>query len=216
VAPADSRDFFHDPGTPEPAYIPDLVPPIDTRAMEILARPLPKLVQDNEPVVMLASLATNPAEPAVEIAPLSTEPRPWESADLTKGGRSRRTVKVTSQPVGASNYSGDDLQALCHTPCDLQVTPGSYTLRLNAPGYQEESRPIKVATSGTDVDVVLKMARGRVIVEGSAPVTVNGSPVPAQTPVEISLAPGLYRICDRMVMIKPNARLRLQLTSGMR
>jgi len=70
-----AREFFHDAGSTEPVHISDLVPPVDPTEMEMLARPLPKLVQDAEPVVLLAALSANPAE-AAQSASLPVLPAP--------------------------------------------------------------------------------------------------------------------------------------------
>jgi tetratricopeptide (TPR) repeat protein len=54
---AEDRDFFRDLGTTEPVILSDMIPAVDTANMEMLARPLPKLVTDPAPVVLLADLA---------------------------------------------------------------------------------------------------------------------------------------------------------------
>lgn len=77
---AGAREFFRDAGSTEPVHISDLVPPVDPTEMEMLARPLPRLVQDAEPVVLLAALSANPAE-ASQSASLPVLPAPRVAGD---------------------------------------------------------------------------------------------------------------------------------------
>jgi hypothetical protein len=76
---------------------------------------------------------------------------------------------------------------------------------------------------GADQELILSLnpIRGSVIVMTTAPasLTVNGTTIDAQPPVELSLAPGAYRIGARIgpdlrerdLMVKPGARLRLEI-----
>ena len=61
---SDSGEFFHDAGSRQPPRISDLLPPIDRTNLDIYSKPLPKLVDDPAPVVLLASLSADPATAA--------------------------------------------------------------------------------------------------------------------------------------------------------
>ncbi len=248
AAPADARDFFRDAGSADPVYISDLIPPIDKSRMEVLTRPLPALVSDNEPVVLLAALSANPAEvPQTTALPVLAAPRlagenPWrelsnlrsspvapeatpapperprESVDFSNGARTPRQLRVTTQPTAARIFIDDSTEALCQSPCDIQTAPGSHTVRLSLAGFQEESRTVLLATSGTEVEVAFQPARGSILVETpAATLRVNGTAITSPSPVELSLLPGLYRIAadfnsgtqERLINLKPGARLRL-------
>jgi hypothetical protein len=79
---SDAREFFRDPGSVQPVVLAALVPQVDTSNMELLARPLPKLVPDTEPVVLLAALSANPAEAVAAALPELAAPKisaenPW-------------------------------------------------------------------------------------------------------------------------------------------
>ena len=244
---SDAAQFFRDAGSSRPVRVADLIPHVDTTAMEILARPLPTLVQDSEPVVLLAALSANPAEAAQAAAlPVLPAPRlpgenPWrelsqfntaapapapaesqpETADLTHGGRVRRLLQVTTQPAGARIFIGDTPDPVCQSPCTVQVAPGSYSIRVNLPGYEDETKPVRITIAGTSLQIPLRAIRGNLIVQTSAPaeLKLNDTPLSVPAPVELSLVPGLYRISanfgsatrERLITIKPSARLRLEL-----
>jgi len=227
-AASDARDFFKDPGSAQPAVLSDLIPAVDTSAMELLVRPLPKLVADPEPVVMLAALSMNPADAAsaaVPEQPVARGPEPPPPAPVEHlantaeigDGRARRPVQVTSQPAAARIFVGDALNPACETPCTIQAAAGTYKLSLSLAGYRSEDREVQVAAKPVDLDVPLAQIRGNVVIDapaGSA-LKVNGTPVPNPAPVELSLIPGLHRISvetggavrERTINVKPEARL---------
>jgi hypothetical protein len=130
-------------------------------------------------------------------------------------------LKLTSEPSGARAMLDDRLDAVCQTPCDMRVTAGSHTVRIALARYKDEERTVKVDTKITEVAVPLALARGVVIVETPAPATlkVNGTAVNISTPAELALIPGLHVISadfgsgsrERVLMVKPGARLRVQL-----
>jgi hypothetical protein len=247
-APAEgARDFFKDPGSTQPVVLADVVPAVDVAALELLTRPLPKLINDAEPVVLLSTLSANPAEasapapelpvpkinaenawreisqtPAarpVENAATPQSDRPMATRDISPAAKVHRSIQVTSQPAGARIFNGDDAEAACETPCTLQAGPGAYKLQLHLPGYRPETREVQVAAKNLEVDVPMTVVRGSVIVEAppDAVLRVDGTVIPNPAPVELSLLPGLHRITieksgtirDRVVNLKPEARLRL-------
>lgn len=118
---ADARAFFQDAGPADPVLIADLLPPIDRSEMEILARPLPKLVIDAEPVVLLSALSANPADlaptpalpelPALRIA----GEHPWqEIAQMT-------TAAVVADPTAQPPQERGSILVEAATPADLKV-----------------------------------------------------------------------------------------------
>jgi len=221
---SDARDFFRDAGSPQPVVLASLIPAVNTSTMEMLARPLPKLVQDPEPVVLLAALSANPGDsagaslpelpaprivgenPWREIAQLQAGPpaeassapveRPMSTADISGGARIHRSVQVTSEPEGAHIFIGETPEPVCETPCTVQAAAGTYSVRVSLEGYRDEIREIRVTAKGAGLDVPLSKVRGSVLVEtaGSAAVKVNGTAVAGQAPMELSVIPGLYRI----------------------
>jgi tetratricopeptide (TPR) repeat protein len=238
---SDAAQFFKDSGPREPVRIATLIPPVDRKPFEIYTRPLPKLVEDAEPVVLLASLAADkPADQAPAMLPVVPAPsiagdHPWreirsisgvpapapravQNVDLAANAASRGILSITTEPAGARVFIGETAEPACETPCKAQLADGTYSIRFSKPGFQDEQRSVEM-TSSQDLAVPLTYLRGSVIVESPSPaaIRVNGTPVGAQTPAELSFVPGLYRISaefgsatrDRVLMIKPGARLRL-------
>jgi tetratricopeptide (TPR) repeat protein len=243
-----SKEFFRDAGPGQPVRIADLIPPVDRASLNTYGQALPKLADDPEPVVLLASLATGPtAVPNAPMPPLSqpaiTGDHPWaevkassvsasqgsatnadrpvSTADLASGARIHRVVLLTSEPAGAHVFAGEGTYPVCVTPCNLQVADGTHSLRVSLAGYEEQRQKVVVKGADRRVAIAMHPIQGSVIVETAAPVpiTVNGTPVGAQSPAELALAPGLYRIGaqfgadvrDRILMVKPGARLRLEI-----
>jgi hypothetical protein len=244
---ADSGEFYRDRGSSQPPRIADLIPPVDPAAFDIYSRPLPRLTDDRQPVVLLASLSADPGAAAQNVAPpplsapaiagehpwteLKTlldrnaagsgtqQARPMQAADLAPNARVRRVILVTTEPPGAKVFSADLPDPLCETPCSVQVSEGKYPLRVSLPGYQEEKQTIHTAGADREFRASLVPVRGSVVLETPSPaaVTINGTPAPAQSPVELALLPGLYRIGadwgagrrERLLNVKPGARLRL-------
>ena len=146
-------------------------------------------------------------------------PRAVQNVDLAANAASRGILSITTEPVGARVFIGEAAEPTCETPCKAQLAEGTYAIRFSKVGFQDELRSVEM-TSSQDLAVPLTFLRGSVIVEAPLPATlkVNGTPVGAQTPAELSLAPGLYRISaelasgtrDQVLMIKPGARLRLE------
>jgi tetratricopeptide (TPR) repeat protein len=143
AAPADARDFFRDAGTPDPIYISDLLPPVDQSEMEILARPLPKLVSDAQSVVLLSVLTANPGDapqsaglpdlpapripgesPWRELAQLRTDPVAIDPAALPAQERGRILVQTPS-PV---EIRVNGMPIPNQPPLELSLQPGLYRI----------------------------------------------------------------------------------------
>lgn len=243
-AASDPSAFFDEPGFAEPPYIQDMLPRLDMASFEVLSRPLPRMVSDSEPVALLAALDASRAEGAPPVplpqlsppriagdhpwaemraprasaaAPIKAEPQ-RQTAEIPGNPRNRRLLSVTTEPAGASIlFEGEPV---CVSPCDIHAPTGPHELRFALAGFEDRVTSVTVAGPQTNVDLPLVVARGTVIVEAPtpAPITVNGVGAGGATPVEISLAPGLYRIAtqggtiqERFITVKPGARLHLTL-----
>lgn len=120
-ASADARDFFRDAGSADPVYIADLLPRIDPSEMELLARPLPKLVSDAEPVVLLSALAANAADaPQSAALPDLPTPRipgesPWREIDQL------RTEPVVADPAAQLVPERGSILVQTASPVELRV-----------------------------------------------------------------------------------------------
>jgi hypothetical protein len=224
LASANSKDssaFFRDRGSADPVQIASFLPPIDKTNMETLVRPLPKLIEDTEPVVLLESLAADRADGAApaplpalapariagdhpwnEIqalaarrAPAKAAERPLQTAELSGNPPTRRLLAVTTEPAGAKIFV-DDEPDVCQSPCEIQLAAGTHSVRVTLSGFEPRTAEVKLAGPKTDLALELTQSRGNVVIEMSATaaVKVNGTAVAASTPFEMALMPGLYRI----------------------
>jgi hypothetical protein len=154
AAPADAADFFRDPGSANPVLIADLLPPIDPSEMELLGRPLPELVADSAPVVLLAALSADAAEvshagslpalppsripgdhPWLEISQLPTS---TTVADPASPPQARGAILVESSAPLELRVNGTRITD--PTPLELSLQPGYYRV---ASGKQEREINVK-------------------------------------------------------------------------
>jgi hypothetical protein len=187
-------------------------------------------IPQNVQLPALGSPAIAGEQPWSELKPLlaarasADGPKPsrtLESVDLAGSGRVRRTVLVTSEPTGAQVHLGANTNPLCQTPCGIQVSEGTYSLRTTLAGYQDNQQSVQTAGADRELRATLTPIRGNVIVETPSPgsVAINGIKGAAQSPVELALLPGVYRIGvdfgsgmqERVITIKPATHLRLQI-----
>jgi hypothetical protein len=222
ATPGEDREFYRDPGSRQPPQIASLLPSIDRAGLEIYGRPLPRLADDREAVVLLASLSTEPVatSPGAGIpslgAPVVAGDRPWielqsaaagsitspamtrplQAADLGHNARIRRVILVSTDPPGAKVFSADLPDPLCETPCSLQVAEGRQSLRVSLAGYEDQRQTIQTAGADREFKATLIPVRGNVtvITPGVAQITLNGTAIPAQAPATLMLLPGLYRV----------------------
>ena len=221
---SDMAEFFRDSGPTEPIRIATLLPPIDRKEMDLLARPLPKIVQDTEPVVLLAALSADSTEalqgtlPGIP-DPVATLENGWREAlaarrrpapppaqiepahdlqtvDLAPEIKTAHLLKLTSEPAGARVVVDNRTDPSCQTPCDLRLEGIPHAFRFNLAGYKDEERALTLEGKVTELVVPLFLIRGTVIVEtsGSATLKVNGVPVNVSAPAELALLPGLHSI----------------------
>ena len=224
VPAPDAREFFRNPGSTQPVVLSDIIPPVDTSTMELLARPLPKLVQDVEPVVLISALAVSAEGPMASTLPELPAPRvagenPWReaqqllasrpaglsmspaehpvaTAEIGGASKIRGPMQVSSQPAGARIFIGAAIEPTCETPCTVNAPGGTYSVRLSLAGYREEVRDVRVTSKGSELEIPLEAIRGTVLLEAPADATVkiNGRPMGGPAPVELALIPGLYQI----------------------
>ncbi len=239
---SDADQFFRDPGPREPVHIGAMIPAIDRAPLEIYRRPLPKLVEDTTPVALLASFALD-APASVPLPPLAASSfsgeSPWreatsagraetiparavQTADLSAGAAEPGTLQITSDPAGARVFVGAASDPACETPCNLKLAAGDYSLRLTLAGHREVQQNVQVKAEMQDLAIPMEILRASLLIESASPgsVKVNGIAVEAGgSPVELSFAPGLYRVGanfgsgyrERLLFLKPAARLRLDL-----
>jgi hypothetical protein len=120
-----------------------LLPRIDPSEMELLARPLPKLVSDAEPVVLLSAFAANAADPPQsaglpdlpapripgespwrEIGQLRTEPVVANTTAQPVPERS--SILVQTVPPAELRVNGTPISN--QPPVELSLQPGLYRI----------------------------------------------------------------------------------------
>ena len=209
--------------------------------------PLPALappsVTGDSPWQEVALVKARAAAPAAAPAPRPVQAVDLSGADAAVASR---LLQVTSQPSGARLFivppaasptvadtatpisdaatpapppPPQPLQPACETPCNVRLPEGEQTLRLTLANYQDAQQTVQLNIDNQELMVPLSQLRGSVMVESAAPadILVNGMPAGSQSPAELSLAPGLYRIGvnssgkieERLLNVKPGARLKL-------
>jgi hypothetical protein len=195
AAPGLDEEFFRDRGVAEPARITPLVPKVDQRRMEILMRPLPRMVLDADPVTLLEALSANraadqlpPQLPSLPAARVSDE-RPWAEAQrmisdaraaksavpepeqaarmsaAVGSGKTLRTVAIDTTPPGASIFLNEMTESVCTSPCDLKVRPGTYALTATLAGFESLTEEIRVGTAPVPLTLSFNPIRGKVFID---------------------------------------------------
>ena len=217
IAQPDAGAFFRDAGSTQPVILSALIPPVDTTNMELLARPLPKLVPDPEPVVLLAALSAVPGEPAAAAAlpempppsiagenpwreaqqllarratetPAAVAERPMSTGDISGSAKVHHPLQVTSRPAGARISIGDHPEPVCETPCTIEAAPGSYFVRVTLAGYREMVRETRVTAKGAEVDVALDVIPGNVAIEAPGATALKVNGVPVPGQAPLEVA----------------------------
>lgn len=148
---SEDRDFFKDAGPAAPVFISDLLPPIDQSEMELLARPLPKLVTDSKAVALLTAFAASPANvPPGETLPVLPAPRvagesPWRELSQLR----TEVTPPAADPAGPPQERGSIVIETASTdlrvngtpvpnpdPVELSLKPGLY--RIEGAGADRE------------------------------------------------------------------------------
>jgi hypothetical protein len=217
--PANSS-FLRDPGPAEPVRLSPLLPQIDKQRMAILVRPLPRLIEDKDPVALLESFAADApagAQPMLPAIPASRFTVEGFWRELNEQGRATsatpeakepalssavlaqspgtRVLAISSTPAGARVFVGAALESPCQTPCELRAAAGTYAIRAALPGYEEEIQAVRLISRRGEVNFTLKSVRGYVTLSTGTPAAVrlNATPLLASLPAQLALIPGLYR-----------------------
>jgi serine/threonine-protein kinase len=148
--------------------------------------------------------ATEPAPNAASKAAQSEKPSPMgppaKQAPRRQPERPEtvQPVTVISSPAGASATLDGRPDAVCTTPCTLDVAPGRHNISLVLPGYQVERREFEVASDPVELPAIVLRAPGGTLMLSSVPegasVLINGKATGKTTPAQIQLPLGSYRV----------------------
>jgi uncharacterized membrane protein len=107
-------------------------------------------------------------------------------------------VTVITSPAGATAMLDGRHETACSTPCSVDAAPGRHTVSIVKPGYQAEHRDVAVGSGPLELPIViLRATQGTLWITSSpagAAITINGKRFPQNTPAQIPLPPGSYRV----------------------
>ncbi len=107
-------------------------------------------------------------------------------------------ISIISSPGGATATVDGHPEMACTTPCTINVLPGKHTVAVTLPGYGIEHRDIFVGSYPMEMQAVVLRATGGTLMLTSEPqgaqVMVDGRATGQNTPAEVTLRPGTYRI----------------------
>jgi serine/threonine protein kinase len=109
-----------------------------------------------------------------------------------------QAVSIITSPGGATATLDGNPEMACTTPCKIDALPGRHTVAVTLPGYGIEHREIFVGSYPLEMQaVVLHMTGGTLMLTSEpqgAQVMVDGRSTGQNTPAELTLRPGTYRI----------------------
>jgi serine/threonine protein kinase len=182
-------------------WIHDLVEPGsssngDQASEEAPARTTPQTAPDRRSPMPAPTQATPSQQDNTPSQPVSTPPvqhssKPDEPA-------TNQTVKVLTDPAGATATLDGSSELSCRTPCKLPASSGVHTVMITLTGYQAESREVRVSHEDTEMPLVSMRAANGVLMLTSDPsglsVIVDGRSTGYQTPVRMTLPAGPHNV----------------------
>lgn len=160
----------------------------------------PETPKQTAPVQSDGQNAEKPAETpeAAPEQPKAEQPKPERPKVKPRPPIGPQDVMVTSEPASATATLDNDPSASCKTPCVLHVMPGRHTVSINQPGFQQESREVRIIDSPYEMPLVTLRARGGTIMVSSNPpgatIFLNDKPTDKVTPARLSVVPGAYNV----------------------
>jgi serine/threonine-protein kinase len=128
--------------------------------------------------------------------PVSTPP--VQRASRTDEPVTNQSIEVLTDPAGATATLDGSSELTCRTPCKLPASSGVHTVMITLPGYQPESREVRVSHEDTEMPLVSMRAANGVLMLTSDPsglsVIVDGRSTGYQTPVRMTLPAGPHYV----------------------
>jgi serine/threonine protein kinase len=170
------------PVTTAPQTAPDRRSPMPAPPSPVPTKGTPSQ-QDNTP-------AGSTSQP-VSTAPVQHASRPNEPV-------TNQSVEVLTDPAGATATLDGSHELTCRTPCKLPASSGVHTVMITLPGYQPESREVRVSHADNEMPLVSMRAANGVLMLTSDPsglsVIVDGRSTGYQTPVRMTLPAGPHNV----------------------
>ncbi len=146
------------------------------------------------PTQATPSQDSTPAESTSQ--PVSTPP--VQRASRTDEPVTNQSIEVLTDPAGATATLDGSSELTCRTPCKLPASSGVHTVMITLPGYQPESREVRVSHEDTEMPLVSMRAANGVLMLTSDPsglsVIVDGRSTGYQTPVRMTLPAGPHYV----------------------
>ncbi len=157
-------------------------------SLEAQSKPAPA------PTQATPSQDSTPAESTSQ--PVSTPP--VQRASRTDEPVTNQSIEVLTDPAGATATLDGSSELTCRTPCKLPASSGVHTVMITLPGYQPESREVRVSHEDTEMPLVSMRAANGVLMLTSDPsglsVIVDGRSTGYQTPVRMTLPAGPHYV----------------------
>jgi hypothetical protein len=192
VEPGSSGDRTSEEAPPAgtaPQTAPDRRSPMPAPpSLESQSKPAPA------PTQATPSQDSTPAESTSQ--PVSTPP--VQRASRTDEPVTNQSIEVLTDPAGATATLDGSSELTCRTPCKLPASSGVHTVMITLPGYQPESREVRVSHEDTEMPLVSMRAANGVLMLTSDPsglsVIVDGRSTGYQTPVRMTLPAGPHYV----------------------
>jgi serine/threonine-protein kinase len=192
VEPGSSGDRTSEEAPPAgtaPQTAPDRRSPMPAPpSLEAQSKPAPA------PTQATPSQDSTPAESTSQ--PVSTPP--VQRASRTDEPVTNQSIEVLTDPAGATATLDGSSELTCRTPCKLPASSGVHTVMITLPGYQPESREVRVSHEDTEMPLVSMRAANGVLMLTSDPsglsVIVDGRSTGYQTPVRMTLPAGPHYV----------------------
>ncbi len=166
---------------PEPPPTAETVPATET-AREVEAAPAAEPPPAPEPASPKPVPSTTP--PAPKAAP----PKPARSF----------AVLVTTHPPGATAALEGQPETECRTPCNIEASTGQHRVIVTMEGHHTEYRDVTVSGRPIEVPLVTMRPMGGTLMLSSVPagaaIFIDGRRWNQNTPAQIALRPGTYKI----------------------
>jgi hypothetical protein len=138
--------------------------------------------------------------PAVRAAsPAATLTRPATSQPAASGlaAAESHAVRLVTVPEGVAVTIDNKPDAVCQSPCNMDLTAGKHTLQANKDGYYRLVKDFEVDGQQPEITFTLVQITGSVWIESEpagASISVDGTPRTEVTPAKIVLPVGQYKV----------------------
>jgi serine/threonine protein kinase len=138
--------------------------------------------------------------PSVRAAnPAATLPRPAANQPAAggKAAAESHAVRLVTVPEGVAVTIDNKSDAVCQSPCNMDLAAGKHTLQANKDGYYRLVKDFEVDGQQPEITFTLVQITGSVWIDSEpagASISVDGTPRTEVTPAKIILPVGQYKV----------------------